>query len=106
LDAAAAHAFSGEQLRREWFLEAYRLREVIRTHYARRDDVTSAALVIKGSERLSALTGMSAPADYSVQLAIANAPVQEQPTSTERTRQKILEIERRWSRAAWSICLP
>jgi hypothetical protein len=96
LDAAAAHAFSGEQLRREWYLEAHRLRNVIRTHYARRDDVASAAICIKASERLCAMTGMNAPSNYSVQLAIANAPTLEQ-SSTERMRARMAEIEKRWA---------
>jgi hypothetical protein len=93
IDEAAAEAFSGEQLRRDWFLEAKRLRDVIQTHYARRDEVSSAVVMIKGSERLSALMGLQAQPSYSVQLAISNAQPVDDRTSTQKTIELIERLK-------------
>jgi hypothetical protein len=55
LDEEAARAFSGEQLRREWPLEARRLRELGQKYFRRAmkdDDISSAAIYIKASVKI------------------------------------------------------
>jgi hypothetical protein len=77
IDEEAALAFSGEQLRREWLLEARRLRELGQKYFSRAmtgDDTNSAAIFIKASERLATLTGMNAPIGHAVQVIHATAP--------------------------------
>lgn len=61
IDQEVALAFGGEQLRREWLLEARTLRELGQKHFSRTmpgDDVNSVAIFIKASERLATLTRM------------------------------------------------
>lgn len=94
IDQEAALAFSGEQLRREWLLEARRLRELGQKYFGRAmtdDDINCAAIFIKASERLATLTGMNAPIGHAVQLIHATAPPAAQ-TSTEQIRAAIDRI--------------
>lgn len=89
IDAEAARAFSGEELRRELLLEARRLRELGQRYFDRAmadDDMNAAnaaAIYIKASERLATLTGMNAPQNSAVTLINAT-PAAGQQTSTER----------------------
>ena len=88
IDAAAAEAFSGEQLRREWLLESRRLRELGQKYFSRamsNDDINSAAIFIKASERLATLVGLNAPVGHSVSIIHASAPPVQQ-TSTQQLR--------------------
>jgi hypothetical protein len=91
IDQEAALAFSGEQLRREWLLEARRLRELGQKYFARAmtdDDINCAAIFIKASERLATLTGMNAPIGHAVQ--VIHPPAAQ--TSTEQIRAAIDRI--------------
>lgn len=89
IDDEAAHAFSGEQLRREWWLEASRLRALGQRYFDRAmsdDDMNAAnaaAIYIKASERLSSLTGLNAPQSSAVTLINATPPAGQQ-SSTAR----------------------
>ena len=83
----AALALDGQNLRREWLLEARRLRELGQKYFSRAmtdDDLNSGLLYIKASERLATLTGMNAPIGHAVQVMHATAPPAIGGTSIDR----------------------
>jgi hypothetical protein len=91
LDDAAKRAFSGEELRRELLLEVHRLREIERKHFERCDEVSSAAVYLKSSERLASLIGMNQPIGMSVQLIHAKQ-IEQHESSTENLRRIFEEV--------------
>src|SRR5262252_5691559 len=84
IDQEAARCFEAAHLRRQFLLEARRLRELGQKYYAKAmagdGDVNSAAIYIKASERLATLSGGNHPIGYAVQL-IANDPLPSEPSS-------------------------
>jgi hypothetical protein len=91
LDEAAARMFSGVELRRALLLEVTRLREIERRHFERCDEVPSAAIYLKSSERLASLIGMNQPIGMSVQLIQAKQ-IEQQESSTENLRRIFAEV--------------
>jgi hypothetical protein len=93
LDEAAKRAFSGEELiiRRQLLLEVHRLREIERKHFERCDEVPSAAIYLKSSERLASLIGMNQPIGMSVQLIQAKQ-IEQQESSTQNLRRIFEEV--------------
>src|SRR5262245_59853099 len=72
IDREAARCFEAAHLRRQFLLEARRLRELGQKFYDRAmsgdGDVNAAAIYIKASERLSTMAGMNHPVGYAVQI--------------------------------------
>lgn len=87
IDQEAAKAFKGDELRREWLLEARRLRELGQKYFARamgeEGDVNAAVILIKASDRLATLTGMNVPIGHWLSIMQA-APVQQSIDPIER----------------------
>jgi hypothetical protein len=87
IDEEAARCFAGAELRRQWLLEARRLRELGQKYYGKamgdgEEAANSAVIFIKASERLATLTGMNAPIGHAVRVIHQAAPP-EQKTSTQ-----------------------
>jgi len=96
IDEEAARCFSGDELRRQWLLEAHRLRELGQKYFAKAmgdgaEAANSAVIFIKASERLATLTGMNAPIGHAVQVIHREAPPQPK-TSTEKLRSLLDQV--------------
>jgi hypothetical protein len=90
IDDAAEHAFGGEALRRDLFIEKNRLNTIALKYYERgisnAPDARECALTyIKANERLSCLVGLNAVQGHAVAVIHQQVPV-ERKNSTEKIR--------------------
>lgn len=97
IDREAARCFEAAHLRRQFLLEARRLRELGQKYYAKAmagdGDVNSAAIYIKASERLATLSGLNHPVSYGVQVIASDPPAE--PSSTDRIEQALAALRNR-----------
>src|SRR5262245_50509955 len=90
----AARCMEGEHMRREWMLEARRLRALGMKYYelGMQGDPTAAMVFLRASERLSTLSGLNHPIGYSVNLINSSPPVSDEGTSTDRIERVLARI--------------